>query len=101
MGVCESELADTYPLEKKPAVSFVKLLEAVTFGDRRKGDLSSLASRLARLDSQLSKEEHKMVSDLAGGRPLSAIAAEIVTRSTRDQQLEAAKKATGIVGAAA
>src|SRR5216684_1305711 len=29
VGVCESELVDTHPLEKKPSVSFEKLMEAV------------------------------------------------------------------------
>jgi type I restriction enzyme, R subunit len=95
VGVCESELVDTYPLEKKPGVSFEKLLEAVAFGNREKDVLSSLASRLARLDRQLSKEEHKMVTDLAGGRPLSAITGEIVRALDSDEQIEAAKKATG------
>jgi type I restriction enzyme R subunit len=96
VGVCETELADTLPLEKKPTVSFQKLLEAVAFGNREKYVLSSLASRLARLDRQLSKEEHKMVGDLAGGRPLSAIAGEIVRALDPDEQIEAAKKATGL-----
>jgi type I restriction enzyme R subunit len=95
IGVCESELSDTHPLEKKPTVAFEKILEAVAFGNREKDVLSSLASRLARLDRQLSKEEHKMVADLAG-RPLSAIAGEIVRALDPDEQIEAAKKATGI-----
>ena len=95
VGVCENELVDTYPLDKKPGVSFDKLLEAVAFGNRQKDVLSSLASRLARLDRQLSKEEHKMVADLAGGQPLSAIAGEIVRALDPDEQIEAAKKATG------
>lgn len=96
VGVCESELVDTYPLEKKPTVSFEKLMEAVAFGNREKDVLSSLASRLARLDRQLSKEEHRMISDLAGGHPLAAIAGEIVRALDPDEQIEAAKKATGV-----
>jgi type I restriction enzyme, R subunit len=96
VGVCESELVDTHPLEKKPSVSFEKLLEAVTLGNREKDVLSSLASRLARLDRQLTKEDHKMLADLAGGKPLSAIAGEIVRVLDPDEQVEAAKKATGL-----
>src|SRR6266851_2172005 len=95
VGVCESELVDTHPLEKKPTVSFEKLLEAVAFGNREKEVLSSLASRLARLDRQLSQEDKKMLGDLAGGRSLSAIAGEIVRALDPDQQVEAAKKETG------
>jgi type I restriction enzyme R subunit len=95
VGICEGEMPDTYPLDKKPGVSFDKLLEAVAFGNRQKDVLSSLASRLARLNRQLSKEEHKMVADLAGGRPLSAITGEIVRALDPDLQIEAAKLASG------
>jgi type I restriction enzyme R subunit len=95
IGVCETELVDTFPLDKKPSVSFEKLLDAVAFGNREKDVLSSLASRLARLDRQLTKEDHRMLSDLAGGRPLSAIAGEIVRALDPDEHIEAAKSATG------
>ena len=50
VGACETDLVDTHPLEKKPSVSFEKLLDAVAFGNREKDVLSSLASRLARLE---------------------------------------------------
>jgi type I restriction enzyme R subunit len=90
VGVCESELVDTHPLEKKPTVSFEKLLEAVSFGNSEKDVLSSLASRLARLDRQLSKEDRKLLTAAAGGRPLTDIAAQIVNALDPDQQLEAA-----------
>ena len=95
VGVCEGELVDTHPLEKKPSVSFEKILEAVAFGNREKDVLSSLASRLARMDRQLTKEDHKVVADLAGGKSLSAIAGEIVRALDPDEQIEAAKQVTG------
>src|SRR5713226_1663623 len=98
VGVCESELVDTHPLEKKPSVSFEKLMEAVAFGNREKDVLSSLASRLARLDRQLSKEDRKLLTAAAGGRPLSEIAAQIVSALDPDQQLEAATSGTAISG---
>ncbi len=101
IGVCESELVDTFPLDKKPSVSFERLLDAVAFGNREKDVLSSLASRLARLDRQLTKEDHRMLSDLAGGRPLSAIAGEIVRALDPDEHIEAAQKSgTAIPGCA-
>ncbi len=100
VGVCESELVDTHPLEKKPNVSLEKLLEAVAFGNREKEVLSSLASRLARLDRQLNNEDKKMLGDLAGGRSLSAIAGEIVRALDPDQQLEAAQSSTATPGCA-
>ena len=78
VGVCETELVDTHPLEKKPSLSFEKLLDAVAFGNREKDVLSSLASRLARLDRQLNHEGRKMIADLAGGQSLSAITRGLV-----------------------
>ncbi len=96
VGICESELVDTHPLEKKPSVAFEKLLEAVAFGNREKEVLSSLASRLARLDRQLNKDERKMVENVASGKPLTAIAHGLVDALDPDSQLEAAKKATGM-----
>jgi hypothetical protein len=59
-------------------VSFEKLLDAVAFGNREKDVLSSLASRLARLDRQLNHEDQRMIADLAGGQSLSAITRGLV-----------------------
>jgi type I restriction enzyme R subunit len=95
VGVCESEFVDTHPFERKPGVSFEKLLEAVAFGNREKDVFSSLASRLARLDRQLSREDHQMIQQVAG-QPLSAITGAIVQALDPDQQLDAAKKTTGL-----
>src|SRR5690348_6454876 len=81
VGVCESPLSDTYPLEKKPSVSFEKLLESVAFGNREQAVLSSLASRLARLERQLSKDDQKMLQDISGGQSLSSLPAKLWTRS--------------------
>jgi type I restriction enzyme R subunit len=78
VGVCETDLVDTHPLEKKPSVSFEKLLDAVAFGNREKDVLSSLASRLARLDRQLNKDDQKIITELAGGQSLSAITRGLV-----------------------
>ncbi len=78
VGACETDLVDTHPLEKKPSVSFEKLLDAVAFGNRERDVLSSLASRLARLDRQLNKEGQKMIAESAGGQSLSAITRSLV-----------------------
>jgi type I restriction enzyme R subunit len=95
VGACETDLVDTHPLERKPSVSFEKLLDAVAFGNREKDVLSSLASRLARLDRQLSKEDRAVLENVAGGKSLSHIAHGLVDALDPDTHLEAAKKATG------
>ncbi len=96
VGVCEGGLVDTHPLEKKPSVPFEKLMEAVAFGNREKEVLSSLASRLARLDQQFTQEERKIVEDVAEGKPLSSIARGIVDALDPDNHVQAAKQATGL-----
>jgi type I restriction enzyme R subunit len=96
VGVCETDLVDTHPLEKKPSVSFEKLLDAVAFGNREKDVLSSLASRLARLDRQLNKEDQQIIAGVAGGKPLAAITHGLVDALDPDNQIDAAKKATGV-----
>jgi type I restriction enzyme R subunit len=75
VGVCETELEDSRPLEKKPGISFEKLLEQAAFGVSDPDTVSSIANRLARLDRTLDKEEkekvrevgHTSLRDVVGG----------------------------------
>ena len=96
VGLSEQEMSDTQPLERKPSVSFEKLLQAVAFGNREPDALSSLASRLARLDRQLTKEDRRLVEELNEGKPLSAITGALIDALDPDVQIEAARKATGL-----
>jgi type I restriction enzyme R subunit len=96
VGLCEEEMVDAHPLERKPSASFEKLLQAVSFGNREPEVLSSLASRLARLDRQLTKEDRKIIEELNGGKPLTVVTNGLVNALDPDAQIEAARKATGI-----
>ncbi|MGH8461330.1 MAG: DEAD/DEAH box helicase family protein [Stenotrophobium sp.] len=78
VGVCESDKTDSRPLEKKPGVSFDKLLLGVAFGKRDEASLTSLAGRLARLDRELKPEQRKQVAELAGGATLSQLANQLL-----------------------
>ena len=91
----KQEMTDTQPLERKPTVSFEKLLEAVAFGNRDPDVLSSLASRLARLDQQLTDDDRKMIQKVTGGKPLAAITRGIVEALDPDVHVEAARSANG------
>jgi type I restriction enzyme R subunit len=95
VGLSEQEMSDTQPLERKPTVSFEKLLQAVALGNRELETLSSLASRLARLDCQLTKDDRKLVEQINDGKPLSVITGALVNALDPDIQIEAARKATG------
>ena len=78
VGVCESDKTDSRPLEKKPGVSFDKLLLGVAFGKRDEDSLTSLASRLARLDRELKSEQRKQIAELTGGATLSQLANQLL-----------------------
>jgi type I restriction enzyme, R subunit len=94
VGLCEGDMSVTRPLERKRTVTFEKLLEAVSFGNREPNVLSSLASRLARLDRELTDEDRKQIAE-AAGQSLAQITSRMVEALDPDVQLEAAKKTTG------
>jgi type I restriction enzyme, R subunit len=91
VGVCESELMDSKPLDKAPNVSFEKLVQAVATGNRSPEIVSSLAARLARLHRQLGAPEQKRLQHLAGGVPLQAIVANLVAALDPDRHVEEAR----------
>ncbi len=93
VGVCESDLMDSKPLDKDPSVPFEKIVQQVAFGNTSPEVVSSLASRLARMAKQLGKPERKRLQDLAGGVPLQAIVASLVDALDPDRHIEAARAA--------
>ena len=96
VGVCESELTETKPLEKKPSVPFEKLLQAVGYGSTDPDLLSSLAGRLARLDRRIGEPEREALAQTAGGLSLGDIAGEIVKALDPDEQQQAACASAGL-----
>jgi type I restriction enzyme R subunit len=90
VGICEQGLSDTFSLDRKPTASLKKLLQAVAFGNRESDVLSSIASRLARLDRQLGPEERGQLESASGGEPISSIASRIVDALDPDRQIDAA-----------
>jgi type I restriction enzyme R subunit len=93
VGLEPEKMEDTQPLERKRNVSLDKLFELVAFGNREPDVLSSVASRLARLDRQLTPNDQTALAEAAEGQPLSAIAAEIVSALDPDRHIEAARAA--------
>jgi type I restriction enzyme R subunit len=93
VGVTESDLVDTVPLDRKPTVSLERLLRQVSFAVHNPDPdtCSALAARLARLDGRLGKEERAELESLAGGVSLREIASGIVRALDPDAQLEAAR----------
>jgi len=95
VGITETELADTQPLEKKKGVSFKSLLDHVATGGTDLEMLSSLASRLARLDKQCGAQERAQITD-AGGPALSELSATVVDALEPDAQIAAARSRFGL-----
>jgi type I restriction enzyme R subunit len=93
VGVCESEMMDTRPLDKEPGVPFEKVMQTVAFGNRSPEIISSLASRLARLQRQLGKAEHRRIQEVSGGVPLQHIVWRLVDALDPDRHVEEARAA--------
>ncbi len=95
VGVTESELSDSYTLDRKKTVAFDKLLDLVGMGNRDPDMLSTLASRLARLDRQLSSRDREAIESAADGAALPDLIAGLIRATDPDAALEAAQQATG------
>ena len=95
VGVTESELSDSYTLERTPTISFEKLLDLVSMGNRDPEMLSSLASRLARLDCRLTPRDRQTIEDAAGGTALQDLVSGLVAATDPDAAIDAARQATG------
>jgi type I restriction enzyme, R subunit len=94
VGVTESELVDTVPLDRQPTVPLERLLKQVSWGVRDADTISALAARLARLDRRLGNDERAELERLSGGHGLKGIAGDIVRALDPDRQLDAARAAT-------
>jgi type I restriction enzyme R subunit len=78
VGVCEHDLTDSRPMDAKKTVPLPALLQAVSLGNVEEEVLSSVAARLARLDTQLTEAERAQVRTTSGGLDLKMLAGAIV-----------------------
>jgi len=92
VDLVDTKLADTQPLERKKGVSFEKLLEYVALGGTDQDMLSSLASRLSRLDKQCGPKERAKITETSCGMALGAISLEVVKALDPDVQITKARK---------
>ena len=96
VGVTESELSDSYSLEREPTKTFGQLLDLIAKGSREPDHLSSLASRLARLSRKISPTERESIETVAGGVPLQTLISNLVRATDPDAAIEAAREVTGL-----
>ena len=86
VGVCESEKGDGGTLERKKGTSFDKLLEDVVTGIRDEDTLSTLASRLARLDRKLDEKDRVRIEEVSNGLSLRDMANRLLDAIDLDAQ---------------
>ena len=95
VGVTESDLGESYSLDRHPSLPFGRLLDLVAMGDREPDTLSSLASRLARLSRRLSPQDRQAVESAAGDVTLQGLVSALVNAADPGAALDAARASTG------
>jgi type I restriction enzyme R subunit len=91
IGVCEGERVDNPSLDRQPSVSFDKVLQVVAIGSTAPDVLTTLASRLARLDRQLTPA-HRQSIETTAGQPLTTLISGLINATDPDVQLERAQE---------
>ncbi|MDE0300744.1 MAG: DEAD/DEAH box helicase family protein [Candidatus Poribacteria bacterium] len=67
VGVCENDKTDSRPFERNRSVPLDKLIDSVALGARDSDTLTTLASRLARLNSQIEDDARQQIAEVSGG----------------------------------
>src|SRR5438552_17151966 len=91
VGVCKRVQTESRPLEKKPTVSFEKLLDAAALGTTEVAAIESLAGRLIRLERRFDAEVEAEVVQTAKGQTLSQIAKGLLEAIDPDKVEEASR----------
>lgn len=91
VGVFDHSKIDTRPLERNPSISIKALLEKMSWGNLTNDHLSSLASRLSRLDKRLSVEDRKELEELSKA-PIKALANRLLDAIDPDKHEVKAKE---------
>lgn len=94
VGVTETKLIEATPLERKRGVALVQLLQQASLGQISEDLVSSLASRLARIDGRIGPEDRARI-EAAAGEPLSDIEHRLVDAIDPDRWVAEAQLATG------
>jgi type I restriction enzyme, R subunit len=94
VGVTETKLIETTPMERKRGVPLDKLLLQVSLGQVSEDLVSTLASRLARLDHRLGPSDRQQIEEVAG-ESLRELTGRLVGAIDPDHQQAIAQAASG------
>lgn len=95
VGVTETDLVETDPLDRKPTVGLDKLMRQISFGVQTPDIVASVASRIARLDRRLTADQRAELESLAG-MSLRDLSRGMVEAVDLDRQLEVARETSGV-----
>jgi type I restriction enzyme, R subunit len=95
VGVCEQDMTDARPMEKKPSVAFVKLLQAVALGNTDEDVFTSIAGRLARMEHRITNADDQAITKTSGGHSLKDLSRRLVEAVNPDRQEERARQQFG------
>jgi type I restriction enzyme R subunit len=96
VGVCESDKTDSRPLDRKPTEKLESILLGVALGKRDEDTLTTLASRLARMEQSLDTEEKSRITATTGGKTLSEMANKLLQSVDPDKIAERATGKRGV-----
>jgi type I restriction enzyme R subunit len=91
VGVTETQLMETKPLDRKPNVPLDRLFKDLAFGKRDPDLVSSIADRLARLDLRLSQADRVTLQELANGTSIKEITEGLIAALDPDHQYAVAE----------
>jgi type I restriction enzyme R subunit len=91
VGAFKSVKVDYPVVDKKPSVPLKDLMKMVIL-QPDEDNVTSLASRLIRLDKQISESDREKFKELAGGKNVTEIAGELANVYDPDKQVENARK---------
>lgn len=93
VGVTETKLNETTPLERSKRLGFDTLLQQAANGVATADLASSLGARLTRLDKQLTDEDRLEVEEVSGGISVAKLAHDLVAAVNPDRAFDAARAA--------
>ncbi len=94
VGVTETELMDTAPIERRVGVPLERLLHQIALGNREPDVISSVASRIARLDAQITDVDQDALAATAGVT-MPELVKRLLASLNPDNQVDTARVLTG------
>jgi type I restriction enzyme, R subunit len=98
VGVCEQDKTDSHTLNREPSKTLEQVLEYVGLGGTDPDALTTLAGRLARLQREFSASQLEELKELAGGKSLATLGADLLNACDPDTQTAKAKEMFGEPG---